>query len=126
MKIKDIELGKRVYHFAFGWCKIDAPMAVGEKGKEKILVDLEADEIEYYVMGQGRKSFQRNLKTGKHILLTPISELLLTDKLSKGNTLALQILALSPKITFWDANKEKIKKDLNDDITGLGVQFPTY
>lgn len=125
MKIKDIELGKRVYHFAFGWCKIDAPMAVGENGKERILVDLEADKIEYYVMGHGRKSFQRNLKTGKHTLLCPVSELFLTDNLPKENTLALQLLALSPKITFWN-DKNKLQKDLDDDITGLGVQFPTY
>ena len=49
----EVEIGKRYYHYIFGWCTVTHPPT-----KDKVLVDLEADEIEYYTMGEGYKTYK--------------------------------------------------------------------
>jgi hypothetical protein len=96
MKIKP---GKRAYHAIFGWCKIETP----PNSANKCLVNLEADEIEYYVMGQGYVHYKRGEdNTGdRHILLTPIEDLFESEK-DVTDIYHLKKMALNPTLTFWD------------------------
>ena len=89
--------GKRVWHFAFGWGKvIDIDFANG-----KTLVDLEADSISYYHMGEGYKTYTRNSE-GNHYFTAPSGEFFDSEKPSSEwpGTLSLKHAALNPKITF--------------------------
>ena len=93
-----VKIGQRVYHAIFGWCKVETP----SNPANKCLVDLEADEIEYYVMGQGYVHYKRGQDgTGKrHILLTPIDDLCKDDK-NIPDILHLKKMALNPTLIFW-------------------------
>lgn len=97
MKAEDLIVGNRYYHFIFGWCKLRMPPS-----REKAVVLLEADEIEYYVMGNGYVKYSRDKETGEHILYTPIKDLLIDDKQELTSNDLLARAALNPKLTFWD------------------------
>lgn len=88
--------GQRVFHAIFGWCVIDL------LGIEKSIVNCDADEIEYYVMGVGYKKYVRD-DYGKQIVCVPISELFLTEE-EVPNVFALQKIAMNLKLIF--KNKE--------------------
>lgn len=94
MNANEIKIGERIYHGIFGWCKAMHPATPSGS----VLVDLEADEIEYYQMGIGYKTYQRSLN-GLNILLTPISDLLPDDK-NIPNFIHLKKMALNPKLKF--------------------------
>ena len=93
MKEKDIKIGMRLFHAMFGWCTVTHPVATSTK---KVLVNLEADEIEYYQIGKGYTTFKRDKKDGDHILYTPIVELLKNEDVKLSNSLALK-----KQKTFW-------------------------
>lgn len=102
MNSKEIKIGDRLYHAIFGWCKVTHPPL-----PDKCLVDLEADEIEYYVMGKGYVKYTRD-KDGRNSLLSPISELLKDDKQPLDGLLSLKKMACNPTLTFWKGKEEKI------------------
>ena len=93
MKIKD-----RLYHCVFGWCVVYSPIA-----NDKVLVNLEVDEVEYYVMGKGYVKFKRE-RDGKNTLLTPIEELFESDQ-NIPERFRLQKLCANPKLTFYKKTK---------------------
>jgi hypothetical protein len=98
MKASEIKIGKRVFHAIFGWCKIQTPANT----KGECLVDLEADEIEYYVMGKGYVKYKREMdgRLNRNILLTHIDELFISEK-EVTSIMRLKKTALNPKLTFW-------------------------
>jgi hypothetical protein len=65
----EIIIGLNYYHLLFGWCKVTHP--VSDSGK--VLVELDADEIEYNVMGKGYVTSKRQNKG--HSLYAPIDDL---------------------------------------------------
>ena len=95
MKAKDIKIGKRVYHEIFGWCKITHP-----PNPDYTLIDLEADAVEYYVIGKGYVHYERDKKTGENIVYVPISELYQDDK-DLPPLAHLHRTALNPTLTYW-------------------------
>lgn len=84
--------GNRVYHFAFGWCKII------DLAADTALVDLEAKSVTYYVMGRGYQTFKRT--ASGNLLKTPTTDLLESDTSPPGNLLALKKRALNPSIVY--------------------------
>jgi hypothetical protein len=104
MDKNEIKIGGRYYHICFGWCKVTHTVAP----TNKVLVELEADEIEYYVIGQGRENYQRNKETGRHILYTPISDLI-KEKRALTHDELLKKATLSPRIYKWDESGEPIE-----------------
>lgn len=97
MNKEDIKVEGRYYHEMFGWCKVTHP-----PNEEKALVDLEADEIEYYKMGMGYVSYKRDKESRRHVLYTPISDLHENKDFEKGDSFALRQTAMKVKLTFWD------------------------
>ena len=95
MDKKKIKIGKRVYHAIFGWCKVYSSV----NPENKTLVNLEADEIDYYVMGQGYEHYKRD-ESGENILYTPIEDLFEDDK-NIPDIFHLKKVALNPTLTFW-------------------------
>jgi hypothetical protein len=89
-----IKTGNRLYHAIFGWCKIISSVS------DKTLVDLEADEIEYYVMGHGYVKYSRDKSTNQNILYTPTKDLFESDSVVPKEY-GLQKMALNPQLTFW-------------------------
>ena len=96
MTKNEIKIGTRLYHAMFGWCKVTAPVL-----KDKVLVDLEADELEYYVMGRGYVKYKRPGKNQPNILYTPITDLLNSPE-EMTDILRLGKLTLNPTVKFWD------------------------
>ena len=97
MNKADIQVGGRYYHEMFGWCKVTHPPT-----EEKVLVDLEADEIEYYQMGRGYVNYKRDKESRRHVLYTPITDLHKNEDFEKGDSFALRQTAMKVKLTFWD------------------------
>lgn len=89
----NINLGDRLYHAIFGWCEVE-----GVGAHDKCLVNLEADKIEYYVMGKGYVTSERD-KSGQHILFTETSELFKSAE-EVPQKFNLMKMALNPTITF--------------------------
>ena len=98
MKEKEIKIGMRLFHAMFGWCTVTHPVATSTK---KVLVNLEADEIEYYQIGKGYTTFKRDKKDSDHTLYTPIAELLKNEDVKLSDSLALKKRCLNPKVRFW-------------------------
>lgn len=96
-KIEHLVIGNRVWHFAFGWCKIQLYM----NGGERAVVDLEADEITYYHMGAGYRTYKRPKKGEPHILNCPVDELFPSETKELPRILALKYTALNPTLKFW-------------------------
>jgi len=94
MKIND-----RLYHCVFGWCRVYSPVC-----NNKVLVDLEADKVSYYVIGKGYLDFERD-KEGINALLTPVEELFESDQ-KIPERFSLQKLCANPKLTFYDKHKK--------------------
>ena len=94
MKPKEIKIGDRLYHAIFGWCKITHP-----PNPDHTLIDLECDEVEYYVMGKGYVNYKRD-NEGHNIVYVPISELFKDEK-NIPDILHLKKTALNPKLIFW-------------------------
>ena len=105
METNQIKIGDRYYHICFGWCTVTHPVSTTTN---RVLVDLEADEIEYYVIGQGRDNYQRDKKTGKHILYTPVSDLIKEKRTLTPDEL-LKKASLSPRIYKWDESGEPVE-----------------
>ena len=85
-----------MYHAIFGWCKITHPPL-----PDRVLVDLEADAIEYYIIGEGYVKYERDKKSGQHILFTPIEDLFPTEEdARKSEKHNLKKAAYNPKLTF--------------------------
>lgn len=102
MEAKEVKVGDRLYHCCFGWCKITHPVSPEDT---KVLVDLEADEIEYYTIGVGYKSYARPAKGEAHVLYTPISHLYRSEESAKVDHIAqLRRSATNPTIKFWELN----------------------
>ena len=98
MEAKEIKIGMRLFHAMFGWCTVTHPVATSTN---KVLVNLEADEIEYYQMGKGYATFKRDKSNGKHVLYTPIDELLKNEDAELSDSVAQKKQCLNPKIRFW-------------------------
>ena len=98
MNKKDVKIGKRCYHAVFGWCTITHPA----NQENKTLVDLECDELSYYVMGSGYAHYIRDKKSGRNILYTPISDLFEDDK-NIPSVFHLKRAALNPTLIFWNS-----------------------
>ncbi len=97
----------RLWHFAFGWCKlIDVRLKPGADLvlKEFALVDLEADEIEYYSMGIGNVNYKRN-KDGHHYFTAPLSDFFESEQAELPGILSLKHTALNPKVRFNEKPK---------------------
>ena len=88
---KKLENGKRVFHAIFGWCVIDA------LGKEKAIINCEADIIEYFIMGKGAVRYVRD-ENGRQIVCVPISELYQNEE-SVPDIFSLQKTAMNVKLT---------------------------
>ena len=101
MTAKDIKIKDRYYHAIFGWCVVTHPPA-----GDKVLVDLEADEIEYYKMGHGYVKYMRDLQSRRHVLYTPISDLLENDESELPKELAIKKMGMNPKLKFWDSKDD--------------------
>lgn len=101
MRKNQIKPGLRVYHALFGWCEILYPPT--KEGK--VIVNLEADEIEYFTNSKGLVVSNRDKSTGKHVLLTPIKELLKNDQ-NVPKELAAKKIALKAKFRVYE-KKEK-------------------
>ena len=96
-----MKIGDRMYHAIFGWCKITHPPLY-----DKVLVDLDADTIEYYVMRKGYVKYERDKESGQHILFTPISDLFQTQEdAAKSEIHNLKKAAYNPTITFKTETK---------------------
>jgi len=104
MEVNQIKVGDRYYHICFGWCTVTHPVAP----TNKVLVELEADEIEYYVIGEGLWNYKRNKNTGRHILHTPVSDLIKEKRTLTSDEL-LKRASLSPRIYKWDESGEPIE-----------------
>jgi hypothetical protein len=99
MEREKVKIGERLYHCCFGWCKVTHPPT--DDGKT--LVDLEADEIEYYTIGKGYNAYKRPKKGEAHVLFTPVSHLYKTEQLAQSDKVAmLRRAATNPKLTFWE------------------------
>ncbi len=102
MEARELKVGQRVYHGVFGWCKITHPIDANDV---KCLVDLEADEIEYYTIGKGYASYSRDKESGLHTLYTPIKHLYESEEQAKIDTINyLRVSACNPKLIFWEKN----------------------
>lgn len=108
MKANDLSMGKRVFHENFGWCKIIHPFlaAVSEKSG-KALIDTEADEITYYIMGHGYKTFKRD-ENGRNIVYVPIEELHPDENFEQTEKYLLGKIALNCQLTFWPKKGGKL------------------
>jgi len=96
MDANDIKVGEWLYHVMFGWCRVTGVHV----WHQMALVDLEADEIEYYSHVQYVK-YTRLEKGARHPLYTSTENLLQDDKEKLSRKLALKKVALNPIITFW-------------------------
>lgn len=74
------EVNNRKFHFAFGWCKITHPFTASGK----TLIDLEADTVEYYVMGKGYVSYSHYAQ-GRNVVFVPVNELYDSPEEAKGH-----------------------------------------
>lgn len=83
--------GQRVFHPLFGWCVIDL------LGINNVLINCEADVIEYYVMGKGYVKYERD-ENGKQIVSTHISEIFETEE-NIPPIFGLKKLAMNIKLT---------------------------
>ena len=92
MEANKIKINSRLYHALFGWCKVISPV-----DGDKVLVDLEADSITYYVHGKGYKTITRK-ENNTNVIQTPIEELSLDENISLD--MYIKRLAFSPKITL--------------------------
>ena len=101
MKANQIKAGVRVYHAIFGWCEI----VYSCTSDGKTIVNLDADEIEYFTKSRGTVVSNRDKSTGKHHLLTSIDELLENDQ-NIPKALASKKIALKAKFRLHE-KKEK-------------------
>jgi hypothetical protein len=91
-----MKAGDRVYNLHFGWGTVMMPPTT-----DKILVDLDAKTIDYYVMGRGRVQYHRNEETGQHPLRAPLSEFFAhPDEIPEDTATYLKKMSLSAKITL--------------------------
>lgn len=100
MTKQEVKINNRYYHAIFGWCTVTHPVLTNGK----VLVDLEADEIKYYSIGEGYVSYRRDKKGGRNILFTSIEDLLKSDKEKLPRILALKRVAMNPELIFWNKN----------------------
>src|SRR5690242_2538394 len=96
---RNIKPGMRLYHIIFGWVKVTHPPIHG-----KTLVAIEADEVEYYVVGKGRVTYKRQ-DDGTHTVYTPISDLVESDKVQLSTEQHLRKMGYGCTLTFWDKDK---------------------
>lgn len=88
--------GQRVYHIFFGWAKVYVNVVAGGK----ILIDLEAKEVSYYVMGQGYMTYKRD-DDGRNILRTPIDQIVNSpEQVPKDNATHLKKMALNATVIY--------------------------
>lgn len=66
---------QRLWHLHFGPCKVH----LGFVASDKIVVDLDAKEISYYVMGKGYKTVKED-SNGNNYLRCPVSELFASEQ----------------------------------------------
>lgn len=85
--------GERVFHPLFGWSTIEI------LGIHNVLINCEADEIEYYVMGKGYVKHVRD-KEGKQIVSTHISEIF-KDEENIPEIFSLKKAAMNIKLTKY-------------------------
>lgn len=83
--------GQRIKHFAFGLGTIDRCES------DSVLINLDAKEIEYYVMGKGRVKMKGKKGEGIKTLFCKTDELLGVDEQLSG-ALALRATCLAVKI----------------------------
>lgn len=86
-------VNERVYHYIFGWCKVLTP--VNSAGD--CLVDLEAQQVSYYVMGKGTHTAKRN-EQGANVILTPAEELVKDDQVKLTSKQSLKVSCHNPTI----------------------------
>lgn len=101
MNKNEIKIGDRLYHEVFGWCKVTHPV----NNANKTLIDLEADEVSYYVLGKGRLSYSRNkgvnAGSNQNIVLVPIHELHKDEKFVHPPMYGLKMQALGVELKYW-------------------------
>ena len=88
MKVND-----KYYHAFFGWCKIFLPPL--DNGK--VLIDLEAKSVKYYVIGKGYVTYGRD-KNGNNTVLVDKSELFKTEDIKLSDELNLKKMCLNVTI----------------------------
>lgn len=91
-----IKVGDRLYHIVFGWVNVTHPAING-----MTLVDIEADEVEYYVMGKGRVGYKRQ-QNGENIVYTDVSDLVESDTVKLTTEQHLRKMSYGCKLTFWE------------------------
>lgn len=106
MKASELSVDKRVYHEIFGWVKVIHPFVeriISES--EKCLVDIEADEVSYFVAPGDYQTFKRQ-EDGRNIVFTPINRLHPDQDYEKTPERSLYKLALHPELKFWEKQPE--------------------
>lgn len=83
--------GQRLHHIHFGPCKAIHGHAVNDK----ILLDLDAKEISYYVIGKGYKVVKED-ENGENILYCPVLEVFLSaDDVPNDRATILKKIAMN-------------------------------
>lgn len=95
--IHHYNIGDLVYHYAFGACTVQGR---DTENCANIIVDLEADFVEYYRIGYGYKKIERDLSTRKN-LFTDREAHFFKSKEDVPKRFSIAIEALSPSIGFW-------------------------
>ena len=94
--MRKIKVGDRLYHIIFEWVRVTHPVING-----KTLVDIEADEVEYYVMGRGRVRYKRQ-PDGTNIVFTEVSDLVEGDTVKLTTEQYLRKMSYGCELTFWE------------------------
>lgn len=89
------KIGMRIYHVAFGWGTIHTYF----KGGDTMLVDLDALEADYYVMGKGRVQMKGKNGKGIKTLHAPIEDFVWhPDKMTDLH--GLRAMCIAAKLKF--------------------------
>lgn len=91
-----IKPGQRLFHIIFGWVKVTHPVVNGST-----LVDIEADEVEYYVMGKGRVRYKRQ-PDGTNSVHVKVNELVESDQTKLTTEQHLFKMSKGCELTFWN------------------------